>query len=107
MHLLEADSVLVEVLRALPDVPAAARLAVAALIARAERHGLAGVVHDALAGASIRGATNVEREVAWRQAARELDHAAHLEMLSTIDNALAQRGLVAVAPSRPLRIWAT
>ena len=102
MRLREADVLLVEVLRRLPELPAVAQDDVAALLARAELHGVAGLVHDALGRARATGCAELEREFAWREAARELDHAAHLKILRRIDVALAARGLVAVALKGPL-----
>ena len=102
MRLPEADGRLVETLRALPDLPASARVDVAGLLARAELHGLAGVVHDALTRANVSCTPDLDRELAWREAAREIDHAAHLQMLVRIDEVLVDSGLVAAALKGPL-----
>lgn len=64
------------------------------LLARAEYHGLGGILSDAL---SLDGAARVERDVAMRELARELDHRAHLAQMCTIDDSLAAVGVVAVA----------
>ena len=89
------DARLVEVLRALPYVPERARPHAATLLARAEAHGLAGVVHDALRGCGVALDPQLERTLAWRQAAREADHAAHIGLLERLDEVLARAGLPA------------
>jgi hypothetical protein len=71
-----------------------------ALFARAERHGLAGVLLDAFRGRAIAVPADVERPVATREVAREADYAAHLDMLRAIDAALGS--IRAVALKGPL-----
>jgi hypothetical protein len=90
------DARLVEVLRALPYVPERARPHASSILARAEAHGLAGVVHDALRGCGVALEPELERTLAWRQAAREADHAAHLGLLGRLDDVLARADLPAV-----------
>ena len=90
------DARLVEVLRALPYVPERARPHAATILARAEAHGLAGVVQDAMRGSGVALELELERTLAWRQAAREADHAAHLGLLARLDEVIARAGLPAV-----------
>jgi hypothetical protein len=68
-----------------------------ALFARAERHGLAGVLFDAYVAEEVPLPAGLERELATRAAARACDHAAHLDMLRRIDGALDRAGLAGVA----------
>ena len=91
------DARLVEVLRALPYVPERARPHAATVLARAEAHGLAGVVQDALRRCGVSLEPELERTLAWREAAREADHAAHLALLGRLDDVLTRAGLPAVA----------
>lgn len=101
-----ADRLLVEVLRALPHLRPIARdssrLDVGALFERAERHGIAGVVHEAWveAGGSLPDA--VARNLSARRVARDLDHEAHLALLRRVDRTLEARGLRAVVLKGPL-----
>jgi hypothetical protein len=89
------DARLLEVLRALPEVPERVRPHAVAILARAEAHGLAGVVHDALRGCGVSLEPGLERALAWRRAAREADHAAHLAVLERLDGVLASAGIPA------------
>jgi hypothetical protein len=72
-----------------PDLPA--------LLARAEAHGLAGVIHDAIEAHAIPIADELDDVMRRRRAARELDHAAHLGMLRRIDLVLQTAEVEAVA----------
>lgn len=90
------DARLVEVLRALPDVPESARREPAHVLERAELHGLAGVVRDALRAAGVVLPSRLDRELDLREMARDVDHAAHLGLLARIDRALADADISAV-----------
>ncbi len=95
-----ADRALVEILRALPN-PTAPRTGGAtndakALVQRAELHGVTGVVHDAFEQSGDAPPELAAKLDALR-IARDLDHAAHLEMLERIDEHLVKAGLRAVA----------
>jgi len=68
-----------------------------ALFARAERHGLAGVLLDMHRASGRELPADLSEELALREVARECDHAAHLAMLRRIDEILADRGIRAVA----------
>jgi hypothetical protein len=68
-----------------------------ALFARAEAHGVTGVLHDAAVAAGAALSPPLAAQLGARQIARELDHAAHLAMLRAVDDALAADGLTAVA----------
>jgi hypothetical protein len=90
-----APAPLIEVLRALPDVPADLDRVFSTYRSEAERHGLGGVLVDTCRAS---GATLAdERGVAAREVARELDHTAHLAMLRRIDAVLADACIRAVA----------
>jgi hypothetical protein len=89
------DARLLEVLRALPEVPERVRPHAAAILARAEAHGLAGVVHDALRGCGVALEPALERALALRQTAREADHAAHLDLIARLDEVLTRAGIPA------------
>ncbi len=100
------DQPVADSLRALPGVQAGARGAGTApareMFARAELHGVAGVIWDAWKATD----TPIDRDLATkletRALAREMDHGAHLETLRRIDDALAASGLSAVALKGPL-----
>ncbi len=96
------DLLLVETLRSLPEWPQRARACPEVVLARAERHGLAGVLLDAARAAAIPLARALEERLAMREAARELDHAAHLSLLAELDDALTRAGVPAVALKGPL-----
>lgn len=91
------DAPLADFLRALPAVRDAPPAQHARVLARAELHGLAGVVHEALTSAGAPLDDDVAADVARRAMARDLDHAAHLALLETIDAALADHGVPAAA----------
>lgn len=67
------------------------------LFARAEAHGLLGVVYDAWKAAGRPVAPNLERSLQTLVIARELDHHAHVAMLARVDTAFDEARLVAVA----------
>ena len=94
------DRPLASFLRAYPSVPEELlRPDVAGtLLARAELHGVAGVVEDALLAAG--GVLPIE--VAARRAARDLDHGAHLALLRSVDRALEGAGVRGVVLKGPL-----
>lgn len=80
--------------------PLEARLAdvdLGALFMRAERHGLAGVLHDRCRRAGVVLPPDLERSTVARIAARACDHAAHVDMLRRIDAALGAHQLRGVA----------
>lgn len=93
-------------LRALPGVQAGAAAPALTwsreMFARAERHGVAGVLWDAWKAND----TPIDRELATkletRALAREMDHAAHRALLHRIDDALVARDLAAIALKGPL-----
>ncbi len=91
------DGLVVAAIRDLPRVRALTDDEAARLFARAERHGLAGVLLDAYREARTSLPAPVAARVEMREAARELDHRAHLAMLAAIDGELAHEGLRAVA----------
>lgn len=72
-------------LRALPLVAPATPEAIDALLASADRHGLAGLFLDAMQGAGVA----VPASYLAADVARACDHAAHLEMLHRVDEVLA------------------
>ena len=87
-----ADEPVALSLRALPgaarevvDDGAGAR----AMFARAERHGVAGVIWDAWKASDVRAAPDLAAKLDALALAREMDHGAHLAMLAKIDAALA------------------
>lgn len=72
------------------------------LLARAEVHGLAGVLRTSV--------KDVSPTVARRELARALDHSAHLALLGRVDAAFAKAGIDVVALKGPLlaeRLYAT
>lgn len=69
------------------------------MFARAELHGVAGVIWDAWKAAGIPVETTLSAKLEARALAREMDHAGHLSMLRLIDNALT---VPAVALKGPL-----
>lgn len=81
-----APAPLIEILRALPRAPEDLDRLLRLHRRDAERHGLGGVLFDG--DASV--------EAAARSVARELDHQAHLEMISRIDRVFASAGIRAV-----------
>jgi hypothetical protein len=86
----EADRTLLDAVRHPVDgVDAFPGLDARRLFDHAERHGLAGVLLDRCRARSVSLAPELERDLALRDAARECDHAAHLEMLRRIDTALS------------------
>lgn len=88
-----ADRELLEVVRALPSLPASLEAGAEELVRHAEVHGLADVVYDAWREAGAKVGEAVERDVLSRRIARELDHDAHVAMLHRIDEALEGVGL--------------
>ncbi|MBX3252467.1 MAG: nucleotidyltransferase family protein, partial [Myxococcales bacterium] len=91
------DRTLVDALRAGSPPARLAEVDLGALFGRAERHGLAGVLHDRCNDAGVVLPVDLERSIAVRGAARACDHAAHLDMLHRMDAALGTAGLRAVA----------
>jgi len=75
-----------------------------ALFARAERHGLAGVLFDAVGPAAL--PEDLRRHVQAREIAREADHAAHLAMLRAIDAELEVPAVVLKGPLLGERLYA-
>lgn len=65
----------------------------ATIFEHADGHGLAGVLFDAWQAAEAALPPELARHLAFREAAREIDHAAQLAMLRRIDAALAASGL--------------
>lgn len=63
----------------------------------AEIHGLGGVLFHLCRASGASVSASVEADLAAREIARELDHAAHLEMLRRVDEILARKGVRAVA----------
>jgi hypothetical protein len=91
------DDILAETLRALPAIPERARTDVVSLLSRAERHGLGGVMADALRDARVHIEPVLDTAIERREAARELDHAAHLAQLHGIDDVFDRAGIAAIA----------
>lgn len=91
-----ADSDLVEFMRAFPRPDGFSPPDAGAFLARAELHGVLGVAVDALRGAGRALEPALEEKVALQVVARELDHAAHLEMLRRVDEQLARASIPAV-----------
>jgi hypothetical protein len=90
-----ADEALLDLLRGSPS-----RLddaSVAALLERAERHGIAGVVAERLRLLGVVLAPDVALRSEAFSLARSADHQAHLDMIGRVDSAMASRGLAAVA----------
>jgi hypothetical protein len=75
---------------------------VADLLSRAEIHGLAGLVYASLATEEEGLDASIRRAYGVREAARVLDHRAHLDLLQRIDACLHGAGLAAVALKGPL-----
>ena len=91
------DEPLAEFLRALPSVRESPASQLRQVLERADLHGVAGVVQDALTHAGVRLDDDIAADVARRVMARELDHAAHLALLELIDRALAEHAIPAAA----------
>lgn len=89
------DELLLAAIRDPTQLPEPVQSNAERVLTHAEMHGLGGVVGDTLrsAGVDEAGAANVAR----RQLARDLDHAAHLALLRRIDAAFASDRLRAVA----------
>lgn len=94
---MELDEDLVKLLRAQPLVTGRARTETAALLERAERHGVAAVIARLLVDSKIELDRATQRECELRAVARGLDHEALLGTLADIDAALAEDGMRAVA----------
>jgi hypothetical protein len=88
-----------DVVTALRD-PSRSAADVSALLARAERHGLAGALFDTFVERGIAIPPGIRREIELREIAREADHAAHLAMLRAIAGELGE--VPAVALKGPL-----
>lgn len=91
------DELVVAAIRDLPRVRELSDDEAVRLFTRAERHALAGVLLDAWREAHAALPASLAAGLEMREAARELDHRAHLAMLAAIDAELAQDGLRAVA----------
>jgi hypothetical protein len=91
-----ADEPLVRILRMFPGYERQPPADAPSLFARAELHRIAGVVHDTYRAASWPLDAELERRLATIEIARQLDHAAHLDLLHRLDAALAAAGLRAV-----------
>jgi hypothetical protein len=72
------------------------------MFARAERHGVAGVIWDAWKAHETPTDHELATKLELRALARDMDHAAHLAMLASIDTALAARSVAAIALKGPL-----
>lgn len=88
------DRLLLDAIRALPRVEGVEEAAT--IFEHADGHGLAGVLFDAWQAAGVTLPAELARHLAIREAAREIDHAAHVAMLRRIDEALAIEELRAV-----------
>lgn len=95
-HSLIAPHELVEVLRALPAVPEGLGRVLDSFSAEAENHGLGGVLLHTSRTAGVRVDAGVDATLSARAIARELDHAAQLEMIAGIDRVLDRHRLRAV-----------
>ncbi len=95
--ILVEDEALADFLRALPEVPNAPPAQLRQVLARAELHGLAGLVHEALRQVGVRVEGELAADISRRAMARDLDHAAHLALLDEIDAALAESDVPAAA----------
>ncbi len=73
-----------------------------ALFARAEIHGVAGVLWDAWRAAGVDVPDALRSRLDAVALARELDHEAHLALLAELDAALAADGVSAIALKGPL-----
>lgn len=100
------DQPVADSLRALPGVQAGAAASGVAgsreMFARAELHGVAGVIWDAWHATRTPLDRDIATKLETRALAREMDHAAHLAMLRRVDDALAASGLSGVALKGPL-----
>lgn len=96
------DRSIAEILRALPVIPSAARVNPEEVFARAELHGVAGVVLDAWRAAELALPEPLAAKVEARDLARRIDHDAHLATLERIDAELDRVGLDAIALKGPL-----
>jgi hypothetical protein len=94
----EADLPLVGLLRRGEAPPIAAE----DLFARAEAHGLSGVIRDAWQKTGRELPPRLGAELEARAVARQLDHDAHLALLGKIDAALATAAIPAVVLKGPL-----
>lgn len=91
-----ADSDLVEFMRAFPRPSRRSPADASAFLARAELHGVLGVAVDGLRAQGFVLEAALETKIAIQVLARELDHAAHLEMLRRIDEQFARASVPAV-----------
>jgi hypothetical protein len=96
------DQSVAESLRALPGVQAGAAARTREMFARAERHGVAGVIWDAWKASGAEVEPDLAAKLEMRALAREMDHAAHLAMLARVDAALTGQAVPAVALKGPL-----
>lgn len=87
------DRLIAELLRALPEVPPAVVSGSAGILARADVHGLGGVLHDAILASGAPIEPKLARTIAARAVASELDYLAHLAMLERVDAALTEAGI--------------
>lgn len=86
-----ADDLLCSIVRALPREVTLTEQQLHDLLPHAERHGVAGVLLDAVPSSRHVGSHALMREVA-----RELDFSASVRLLDSIDGAFTKRGLAAV-----------
>jgi hypothetical protein len=96
----EQDALLLHALRGHPR--ALGESATRELFAHAERHGVLGVVLDAHRAAQLTLPAELDVSLAAREVARSLDHAAHLALLTRIDERFAEAGLAGVVLKGPL-----
>ncbi len=89
----EEDRLIVDFLRALPDVPLSLVRDAATVVARADVHGVGGLIHDELRRSGLALGPALLSGLDARALASELDYAAHLDMLGKLDAALASAGL--------------
>ncbi len=102
------DEPLVALLRTLPLVAQRPLEDGEQLFARAARHGVAGLLFDALRERDVPLAPGLARRLAGAELARDIDHAAHLALLTRIDGALASAALKAATLKGALlaeRVW--
>lgn len=96
------DRSIAEILRALPAIAPAARVNPEEVFARAEVHGVAGVLLDAWRSAELTLPEPLAAKVEARDLARRIDQDAHLATLERIDAELDRVGLDAIALKGPL-----
>jgi hypothetical protein len=97
-----ANREVAEVVHAFPGVPPAARADPDRIFARAEAHGVAGILWDAWNAAGLPLSEPLASALAAREVARSIEHDAHVAMLARIDAELARCGMDAVALKGPL-----